>query len=49
MDEEEISERFDFDQTDYEFATGTRRFKRQTEEERIYGLNLKKFLFILNF
>uniref|UniRef100_A0A915NWJ5 G-patch domain-containing protein n=1 Tax=Meloidogyne floridensis TaxID=298350 RepID=A0A915NWJ5_9BILA len=38
MDEEEISERFDFDQTDYEFATGTRRFKRQTEEERIYGI-----------
>ena len=39
MDEEEISEKFDFDQTDFEFATGTRRFKRQTEEERIYGLN----------
>uniref|UniRef100_A0A914KN32 G-patch domain-containing protein n=1 Tax=Meloidogyne incognita TaxID=6306 RepID=A0A914KN32_MELIC len=38
MDEEEISEKFDFDQTDFEFATGTRRFKRQTEEERIYGI-----------
>uniref|UniRef100_A0A1I8B7U2 G-patch domain-containing protein n=1 Tax=Meloidogyne hapla TaxID=6305 RepID=A0A1I8B7U2_MELHA len=36
--EEEISEKFDFDQTDYEFATGARRFKRQTEEERIYGI-----------
>lgn len=32
------TEELDFDQSDFEYAMGTRKFKRQTAEERTYGL-----------
>jgi hypothetical protein len=36
--DEHPTEELDFDQTDFEYAMGQRNFRRQTEEERIYGL-----------
>lgn len=32
-----FTESFDFDQTDFEYATGQRRHKRTTKEQEIYG------------
>lgn len=32
-----FTEEFDFNQRDFEYATGGRHFKRQTKEQEIYG------------